>query len=439
MKKKGLLKVIIGVSLVAVLAVALPLMGGCVPAPPEVAPPEVAPPEVEPILVGACMPFTGPYASDGYSYWTGFKLAVEELNAAGGVLGRPLEISKFDTYDLAPERLEDAANTFAAEGAVMADGGWSGSGGDVRAFGKYDFIYFTGDASEGTKAVMLEDPETYSNFFLFFDTEKAYGSEYFDAMASLEPDFGYEYPNRDVAIIYADDDWGRECMIGFSEAMEREGGGWNVVMKEVVPYGTEEWGPILTKFRALDPVPGMIYVEIVSAPEQITLFRQFVENPTNTLLNFGYSASVPEYLEVMGAESDGLMASLGSSVGMPPQTEATKEWVDRFEQKWGHPPRSASPANYMAVMMWAEAVEAVGDVTDYAAIEEFLATQTFEVAGLPYQFAGADSDRIAELPFSAWTQGQIQNGDWCTLYWQYERYTDYQGKEYEFIVPWWIE
>ncbi|MEE9399932.1 MAG: hypothetical protein V3V23_06655, partial [Dehalococcoidales bacterium] len=51
MNRKALPKLIIVVSLVAALAIVVPMMSGCLPraaAPPEVAPPEVAPPEVAP-------------------------------------------------------------------------------------------------------------------------------------------------------------------------------------------------------------------------------------------------------------------------------------------------------------------------------------------------------------------------------------------------------
>lgn len=50
----------------------------------------------KPILVGAIAPTTGPVSVYGVSVTNGIKLAVEEINAAGGVLGRPLEVSYMD-------------------------------------------------------------------------------------------------------------------------------------------------------------------------------------------------------------------------------------------------------------------------------------------------------------------------------------------------------
>ena len=91
MKRKGLLKLIIPISLVSVLAVGLPLMVGCAPAPPE----EVAPPE--PVVIG----FIGSFATDmAKSTMRGGEIAIEEFNEAGGILGgRPVKYVKADSAE----------------------------------------------------------------------------------------------------------------------------------------------------------------------------------------------------------------------------------------------------------------------------------------------------------------------------------------------------
>ncbi|GAB3628980.1 amino acid ABC transporter substrate-binding protein [Pandoraea terrae] len=46
----------------------------------------------EPIRMGAIFSVTGPGAATGYTGLTGTKLAVKEINAAGGIMGRPVEL-----------------------------------------------------------------------------------------------------------------------------------------------------------------------------------------------------------------------------------------------------------------------------------------------------------------------------------------------------------
>jgi branched-chain amino acid transport system substrate-binding protein len=50
----------------------------------------------EPIKVGLSGPFTGGSASMGVSMRDGVKLAVAEINASGGIMGRPIQLVERD-------------------------------------------------------------------------------------------------------------------------------------------------------------------------------------------------------------------------------------------------------------------------------------------------------------------------------------------------------
>ena len=45
-----------------------------------------------PVRVGVVGPFTGPSADFGVPMLNGIKLAVDEINAVGGYMGRPMEL-----------------------------------------------------------------------------------------------------------------------------------------------------------------------------------------------------------------------------------------------------------------------------------------------------------------------------------------------------------
>jgi len=57
----------------------------------------------EPVKIGFFMSMTGRDASFGEASLNGARLAVDELNAAGGVLGRPVELVVEDNRSLAGE------------------------------------------------------------------------------------------------------------------------------------------------------------------------------------------------------------------------------------------------------------------------------------------------------------------------------------------------
>ena len=44
------------------------------------------------VKVGLNYPKTGPYSVQGLDQWRAAELAVEEINAAGGILGKPVEV-----------------------------------------------------------------------------------------------------------------------------------------------------------------------------------------------------------------------------------------------------------------------------------------------------------------------------------------------------------
>jgi len=73
----------------------------------------VAGAQAQPVRIGAILPLTGASASIGEDQRRGIELAVEQLNAAGGVLGRPFAVLIEDSGGRAPTAL-DAARKLAS-------------------------------------------------------------------------------------------------------------------------------------------------------------------------------------------------------------------------------------------------------------------------------------------------------------------------------------
>lgn len=61
-----------------------------------IAAPDAAAAEAKPILIGVSQDFSGVTAQEGLQEFPAFELAVKELNKAGGINGRPVEIFKLD-------------------------------------------------------------------------------------------------------------------------------------------------------------------------------------------------------------------------------------------------------------------------------------------------------------------------------------------------------
>ena len=381
----------------------------------------------EPIKIGVPHAMTGAYAGDGESYFRGVEMAVTEINEAGGLLGRPVEMVTFDTQDFAPERMMEAADQLVAnEGVVASHAGWAGWGQDVIAFGRYDAPFFMYNASELAIEEIRKNRQQHSNVFQLNDVERPMAEQVVDQMVALP----WDYENETVAIITSDDSWGMEIGAGIRERAEELG--WEVVIDETVPYGTREWRPILSRIR--NEEPGWIHVEIVYTPDIVTFQRQFSSRPTRSLINYGYAGgSLPDFASEMGEAGEGAM---GFTVGMPTPVGPTDEanaWIERFSERYGNSPPASAFAVYSGVMWWAEAVESAGDPTDYAAVNEYLQTTPYEtLVGTIWRF---NEDNHTLIEDTEQAHLQLQDGGMVTTHTPAgEPYLDF-----EWQVPAWIE
>jgi branched-chain amino acid transport system substrate-binding protein len=323
-------------------------------------------PSGEPIKIGAPLPLTGAYAADGEHMEMGLKMAVADLNAAGGLLGRPVELKVFDIQELLPETVAASKDYLIDKEKVDAViEGYGGYGPDFEAYGaNSDLPFIHGSGSVRAAEMVKTDPVKYGNMFQVFSVEADYGKRAWEGMIQFEDT--YTYPNNKIAILHGDLEW--DLNYTAAVAAEAEQAGWQVVINETFPYGTTDWGSILTKIRAEQPAA--IVCSVLSVADISSFVKQFMENPTPSLLDISYMVVFTETQEAVGDDLIGVMGYVTSYV--PPSAEHD-EWKARFEQMFGMPvPLTTPPSTYDSVMIWAEAVKAVGDPAKYAEIAEYI-------------------------------------------------------------------
>lgn len=79
----------------------------------------------ESVKIGLNYPKTGPYAVQGLDQWQATELAVEEINAAGGILGKKIEIVWRDSQSKADVTKQNVTELIDKEGVKMVFGGSS--------------------------------------------------------------------------------------------------------------------------------------------------------------------------------------------------------------------------------------------------------------------------------------------------------------------------
>lgn len=321
------------------------------------------------IKIGAPIPQTGPFASDGGVMEKAIKLAVSDLNKSGGVLGRQVEVEFFDIGDLSPDKLQAAAANLIDRGkADFIVTGYGGFGPDIPAFCPQGVPFIHNDAF--TSVVDMMNNMGCTSIFNASDVEAAYGKVMFDQINTL----GLTFKNKKMAIVHGPYEWESGLSKSMAEAAKAQG--WEIVVQEEVPYESVQWSGILSKIRAADPA--IVHIEVLDTGLTNTFIQQYLENPVKgAILNAGYAASIPAFGEVI------TKSNVEGVLGMTLSAQLPGSDGDAFAQKWREayneePPWSLAAQLYDEVNMWAAAVTQAGNPSDHAAVVKALKEMSFK-------------------------------------------------------------
>ncbi len=380
------------------------------------------------IPIGVPIPMTGWAAGSGSDYFNGIKMAVDEINESGGLLGKQIEILRFDSKGFEPEIVMQAANYLCGQKKVASvHAGWAGWGQDVRAYGKYDAPFFADDGSEAAVQVFREDPAKYYNIYQLTPTAPDQAESVFRALTSLP----YEWPNKKMVVINTDDSWGLEVSDTLIKNYEKIG--WKVAKRETVPYGTTEWGVILSQIRRIKPA--LIHFEIASGQENISFFQQFLKRPTNSIVSLGWGITPREVINVLGTKADGLIGEMPSGLPGPKAPNAAGQaWLDKWHKLYNYQVPAGAWITYTAVHAWANAATKVGDAYDFKAVNKYLKENGYD--GIQGKITW-DKDNVLRLQKgSPEVHYQVQGGELQAIY------TDPPLEQYpgaKFQKPRWIK
>jgi branched-chain amino acid transport system substrate-binding protein len=379
------------------------------------------------IKLGVPLPLTGTYAGDGEHCMNAITLAVEEMNEKGGVLGKQLTIVPFDIEEMTPEKLNASAEQLVVrEGVDALLTSYAGFGPDVAAYGKYDVPFIYNDATEICPNMVMDNYEQYKNcFFQSWWAEKWWGIDNYAAIMA----YPYDFPEKTIALCAVESDW--DSKINDAVAMCAERDGWTVLMNEVVPYGTQDFGPLLARMRAAKPA--LVKFESLDPNVGVAFVRQFMKAPMPALLDVGYSLWWTGVLEALGSTANGVTCAITQE---PVVTDADPEGDDlkkRYTERWGTRPYASWVYAYDTVGTWAQAAEVVGNEKDYAAVGQAILDRPYVGEGGTYLFDADRGNAVAPSAQQPNFFGQVQDGGFVPLYMTGE--LDLEG-ESATVQPW---
>jgi branched-chain amino acid transport system substrate-binding protein len=286
----------------------------------------------EKILIGVPSSLSTPYGvADDQDHLNGTILAQEEINAAGGILGREVELFVPDLDKLSPESARQSIaacidkNVHAISNAFIFA--------PIPAMdesAKYKCPYLSGntqrDATEQTKA----NPEKYSHVFQTDPSEINYGWTYPLWLKAMEEQQGWKPKNRKIHIVAEQVGYNQTILRGAEEAIPK----YDFELAEVtdIQYPVNDWAPVIQRLKAVDA--GAIMIDHWVAHEYAAFCKQFVANPvTDSLVYLQYGPSQPEFLELGGRSTEGFCWSTVLGIyGDEKGQEFRRKYLKRFPE-----------------------------------------------------------------------------------------------------------
>ena len=309
-------------------------------------------------------------------YRKGMELAQDEVNAAGGVLGRPLEIVSRDDTGSPGDAVRVAEELISREKVVLLMGTFASNVGlAVADLAKQRKVLFLA-AEPLTDKIVWESGNRY--------TFRLRASTYMQT-AMLAPEAA-KLGKKRLAIVYPNYEYGQSATNAFRKQMIALQPGGIEFVEQAVPLGKIDAGPVVQAL--LDAKPDAIFSSLFGAD----LARFVREGELRGLFKgrpvFNLLGGEPEYLDPLKDE-----APVGWWVTGYPwyaiDTAAHKKFRDAYQAKYKDYPRLGSVVGYSTIKAAAAAIAKAGS-TDTEKLIAAMNGLTFESPFGPITFRAQD-------------------------------------------------
>jgi branched-chain amino acid transport system substrate-binding protein len=336
----------------------------------------------EPVVMGVSGPLTGPAAQYGAQWRKGFDLALDQINASGGIDGRPLEYV-FEDSQNDPRQSVAIAQKFVADPNIVVELGDFSSTSSMAASAIYQRgglvqFGFTNSHPDFTKGGDYMWTPSISQA-----EEQPLLADY--AVGEL----GF----KRIGILHLNTDWGTTAKNLFVEAAKARGA--EVVAEEGYLPDEKDFRSTLVRVRSAEP--DSIVLESYY-PDGAQIVRQMRTLGIDLPIASVGSVYSPKFLELGGDAVNGVHTTSSFFPSSPrPEVQA---FVSAFRDKYGEDPDAFSAFAYDAVIILATVMREFGTGRDD--IKEGLA-KVEDVPSVIFGKASFDPEtrRVAE-PQSVW-------------------------------------
>jgi branched-chain amino acid transport system substrate-binding protein len=306
------------------------------------------------IKIGMLAPLTGFAAADGYSAHESVKLAVEKVNAKGGVLGKKVELICYD--DAAdPKQSVILAHKLIEQDKVVAfvAGSYSLPTRAVSAI--FDDAEIPLVSSYALHPDITQGDYTFRNGFL--GTVEGQGAAYV-AVKLLKA--------KNIALIVSDNDFGTTLTQGFEQYMKSHPEA-KIVSHQKYPMSEKDFKPYLAKMKAANPDVVFFsgyYFQVGPAMKQaqeMGIKVQFVGEE---------GADSPKTTEIAGKAAEGFI--MVTNLNRDDKRKFVQEFLSTYRKRHKIEPDMVGASSYDAFMLLVDAIKNA-KTTDGPAVAKALA------------------------------------------------------------------
>jgi branched-chain amino acid transport system substrate-binding protein len=333
--------------------------------------------EGEPIRIGASLPLTGDFSEPGTAAQQGYEVWVDLVNANGGLLGRPVELTVLDNASDQDDAVGDYEKLITVDKVDLVVGPFSSflviPTSEVAARYGYAFVEPAGGA-----------PDVFNRGLdnIFF-AQPAVGAKQAEPFAEYILSLPEGDRPQTVAAVSQDDPFTLAVIEGLKELLTA--GGLEIVFDELYPPDTTDFSAIATEVADLDPdlvIGGTILEDSIG---QIRAYQEAGYQPRGAFFTTGPSLPVP-FREALGDSSEGIFSSI--SWFAEAETFENQEFIDKYVEKFGGEPGDIpeDAANAFTVgQVLQQAVENIDSIDNAELIQE-LHSSTYDTIVGPLSF-----------------------------------------------------
>lgn len=314
-------------------------------------------PSGEPVKIGLSAILTGPAAMEGKHVLNGVELAVEQKNAGGGLLNRPIRLITLDDQK-DNTVMVNVANNLVSQGVCSVIGPSTSTGGLAvsQVYIDAQIPFFCEGASPNLRTSVLRD----GNRWMFMCRPNDSLTAEASATYILR-----ELNIRTAGMLYVNNDFGQGAMNIIRDVLEK--GGVKLHVETYNTGDTDVSGQILSLKSK-----GMETFLFWADSDYVLVARQAYELGVNVPIVASPGATIPAQRDMCEPEwIEGYI--IATDVDFASQEPHIKSFVDAYTAKYGIEADLHSSAGYTGALLLFAAIEKAG-TDDLVAIRDALAT-----------------------------------------------------------------